>query len=205
MNHSQYEAGSNNGNYLRFMAMVGTSTAVMFGLMYLNSYALDHVLWSETRFWMTLVMGAAMALILLGFMRAMYRNSQKNMIIIGAAAAVFAGSLFLVRSQITVGDTDYMSAMVPHHSIAILTSERARRAGPPARGASWASRDGLLAVRTGDRATETHPSVRGCVRRRSPSAERAPASPVCVSWLVADGFTRWISHGPSAVLRAPPQ
>ncbi|MBU7589067.1 MAG: DUF305 domain-containing protein [Sphingopyxis terrae] len=106
--------------------MVGTSTAVMFGLMYLNSYALDHVLWSETRFWMTLVMGAAMALIMLGFMRAMYRNSQKNMIIIGAAAAVFAGSLFLVRSQITVGDTDYMSAMVPHHSIAILTSERAR-------------------------------------------------------------------------------
>ncbi|AMU93286.1 hypothetical protein AOA14_01560 [Sphingopyxis terrae subsp. terrae NBRC 15098] len=126
MNHSQHEAGSNNGNYLRFMAMVGTSTAVMFGLMYLNSYALDHVLWSETRFWMTLVMGAAMALIMLGFMRAMYRNSQKNMIIIGAAAAVFAGSLFLVRSQITVGDTDYMSAMVPHHSIAILTSERAR-------------------------------------------------------------------------------
>ena len=34
--------------------------AVMFALMYLNTYALDHVFWSETRFWMAFVMGAAM-------------------------------------------------------------------------------------------------------------------------------------------------
>ncbi|MFD2986973.1 DUF305 domain-containing protein [Sphingopyxis terrae] len=106
--------------------MVGTSTAMMFGLMYLNTYALDHVLWSETRFWMTFVMGAAMAVVMLGFMRAMYRDSRKNMIILGTAATLFAVSLFLVRSQVSVDDSEYMSAMVPHHSIAILTSERAR-------------------------------------------------------------------------------
>lgn len=114
------------GNYLRFMAMVGTSTIVMFALMYLNTYALDHVMWSETRFWMMFVMGAAMALVMLAFMRGMYRNRKKNWIIVGAAVGVFALSLFLVRSQSTVSDREYMSAMVPHHSIAVLTSERAR-------------------------------------------------------------------------------
>ena len=113
------------GNYPRFMAMVGTSTVIMFGLMYLNTYALDHVFWSETRFWMMFVMGAVMAVVMLAFMWGMYRNTAKNWIIVGVAVVVFALSLFLVRSQVTVDESDYMSAMIPHHSIAIMTSERA--------------------------------------------------------------------------------
>ena len=49
--------------YWRFAAMIATSTFVMFGLMYLNSYALDHVYFSQTRAWMAVVMGATMAVI----------------------------------------------------------------------------------------------------------------------------------------------
>ncbi|GMN14181.1 DUF305 domain-containing protein [Altererythrobacter sp. MTPC7] len=113
------------GNYGRFMAMVGTSTVIMFGLMYLNTYALDHVFWSETRFWMMFVMGAVMAVVMLLFMWGMYRNTAKNWIIIGVSVATFALSLFLVRSQVSVDDSEWMSAMIPHHSIAIMTSERA--------------------------------------------------------------------------------
>ena len=116
---------NSQGNYGRFMAMVGTSTAIMFGLMYLNTYALDHIFWSETRFWMTFVMGAVMAVVMLIFMWGMYKNTTKNWIIIGVAIVTFALSLFLVRSQTTVDDEEWMSAMIPHHSIAILTSERA--------------------------------------------------------------------------------
>ena len=115
----------NEGNYKRFMAMVGTSTVIMLGLMYLNTYVIDHVFWSETRFWMMFVMGAVMAVVMLIFMWGMYRNKAKNWIIIGVAAVTFALSLFLVRSQTTIDDSDYMSAMIPHHSIAIMTSERA--------------------------------------------------------------------------------
>ena len=115
----------NRGNYNRFMTMVGTSTLVMFGLMYLNTYALEHVFWSETRFWMMFVMGSAMAVVMLAFMWGMYRNTAKNWLIVGVAVATFALSLFLVRSQSTVDDSEYMSAMIPHHSIAVLTSERA--------------------------------------------------------------------------------
>ena len=113
------------GNYRRFMAMVGTSTVVMFALMYLNTYALEHVYWSETRFWMMFVMGAVMAVVMLLFMWGMYRNRAKNWIIIGVAAVTFALSLWLVRSQESVHDSEWMSAMIPHHSIAIMTSERA--------------------------------------------------------------------------------
>lgn len=112
-------------SYARFGAMIVTSTIVMFGLMYLNTFALDHVRWSETRVYMAILMGATMAVIMLGFMLSMYRNTMVNIGIAVAAVVVFAGSLWLVRSQTTVQDSSWMRAMIPHHSIAILTSERA--------------------------------------------------------------------------------
>lgn len=120
-------------SYWRFAAMIATSTVVMFGLMYLNTYALDHVLWSETRTWMALMMGATMAVVMLGFMLGMYQNKAINIAIFAGAAVVFSLSLWLVRSQVTVSDEDYLRAMVPHHSIAILTSERARISDPRVR------------------------------------------------------------------------
>lgn len=120
-------------SYLRFAAMIATSTVAMYGLMYLNTYALEQVFWSETRFWMALVMGATMAVIMLAFMLGMYRRRAVNLGIVAGAAGVFALSLWLVRSQATVDDVDYMKAMIPHHSIAILTSERAQITDPRVR------------------------------------------------------------------------
>lgn len=113
--------------------MIATSTVVMFGLMYSTAYRLDHVWWSQTRFWMALFMGAAMAVIMLGFMLGMYSDKKRNAAIFAGSAIVFAAALFLVRSQETVGDVAWMKAMIPHHSIAILTSERARISDPRVR------------------------------------------------------------------------
>ena len=120
-------------SYWRFAAMIATSTVVMYGLMYLNTYAWEQVFWSETRAWMALVMGSTMAVIMLSFMLNMYENRAVNMAIFGGSVAVFALSLWLVRSQATVDDVDYMTAMIPHHSIAILTSERAQISDPRVR------------------------------------------------------------------------
>lgn len=119
--------------YGRFAAMIATSTIVMFGLMYLNTYALDHVEFSQTRMWMALLMGAVMAIIMIGFMWGMYANRRVNISIVAGAAVVFAGALWLVRSQETVDDVAYMKAMIPHHSIAIMTSERAHIRDPEVR------------------------------------------------------------------------
>jgi uncharacterized protein (DUF305 family) len=120
-------------SYARFAAMIAVSTIVMYGLMYLNTWALDHVFFSQTRAWMALLMGAVMAVIMLSFMWSMYKDSRTNAAIVLAAAVAFAGSLWLVRSQETVNDVSYMEAMIPHHSIAIMTSERAHIKDPRVR------------------------------------------------------------------------
>ena len=110
--------------YLRFGGMIVTAMIAMYALTYLNSMELDHVRWSETRVYMTLLMGGVMALIMLAFMLGMYRNWKWNAVIIGVSVVLFGAALFLVRSQTTVQDQSFMRAMIPHHSIAILTSER---------------------------------------------------------------------------------
>ena len=117
-------------SYTRFISMIVTSTVVMFGLMYLNTYAVGHIQFSETRTYMALYMGAMMAVIMLLFMWGMYKKKAFNYAIIGSSVVVFAVSLFLLRSQTTVQDVSWMRAMIPHHSIAILTSERAEISDP---------------------------------------------------------------------------
>ena len=120
-------------SYGRFAAMIATSTVVMFVLMYLNTYALDHIWYSQTRTWMALLMGATMAFIMLAFMLGMYKNRSANIAIFVGSVVVFAASLWLVRSQETVYDVSYMKAMIPHHSIAIMTSRRAHIRDPRVR------------------------------------------------------------------------
>jgi uncharacterized protein (DUF305 family) len=119
--------------YARFGAMIATSTVVMLGLMYLNTYQLDHVRFSETRTYMALVMGASMAVIMLAFMLHMHTDRRVNIGIFAGSAVVFALALWLVRSQATVEDVSYLKAMIPHHSIAIMTSERAKISDPRVR------------------------------------------------------------------------
>ena len=110
--------------------MIVTSTVVMFGLMYLNTYALGHIQFSETRTYMALYMGAVMAVIMLLFMWGMYKKQVFNYAIIASSVAIFVVSIYLLRSQTTVQDVSWMRAMIPHHSIAILTSERAEISDP---------------------------------------------------------------------------
>lgn len=119
--------------YIRFGAMIVTATIIMLGLMYLNTYQLDHVTFSETRTYMAIVMGATMAVVMLAFMLDMYSKKGVNMAILVGSIVVFSGALWLVRSQQTVDDVSYMKAMIPHHSIAILTSERAQISDPRVR------------------------------------------------------------------------
>ena len=116
--------------YWKFILMIGVSTVIMFGMMYLNVYSIDHLFFSRTRVFMALMMGAVMAIIMLLFMWKMYENKTLNKIILGVSVLVFAGSLFMVRSQTTVSDVAWMKAMIPHHSIAILTSKRANLKDP---------------------------------------------------------------------------
>lgn len=107
--------------------MIATSVVVMFFLMYLHSaQILDHAWFSETRLFMALIMGAGMMVVMLAFMLGMYKNRAANLAIFAGAGVLFVAALWLVRSQATVDGVDYMEGMIPHHSIAVLTSERAQ-------------------------------------------------------------------------------
>ncbi|MDN3724131.1 DUF305 domain-containing protein [Aequorivita sp. SDUM287046] len=116
--------------YSRFALMLACSFIAMYITMYLNTYAWDHIYFSLTRFYMVCLGISAMAIIMWGFMRPMYKNKMKNRIIIWGSIGLFLVALILVRSQIPVGEVAYMKAMIPHHSIAVLTSKRAKIKDP---------------------------------------------------------------------------
>ncbi|MCY1158837.1 MAG: hypothetical protein MOP51_1861 [Citricoccus sp.] len=120
--HQQHGSG---GMYLRFAAMILTGMVVMYFTMFAGSWEWSHVRWSESRFFMTLTMGGAMVVVMLAWMLHMYKNPRANIAIIIGGVLLLGGGIALDRSQVTVDDTDYMSAMIPHHSLAITRSERA--------------------------------------------------------------------------------
>ncbi len=113
------------GNYGKFMLMLLLSFVAMYITMYLNTYEFNHVYFSLTRFYMTCLGIACMAVIMLSLMLGMYKNKKKNIAIYLGSLVLFVGALSLVRSQKPIGDVLYMKAMIPHHSIAIMTSKRA--------------------------------------------------------------------------------
>ena len=119
--------------YVKFGLMILTSTVVMYIMMYFNTYKWEHVYFSETRAYMALYMGAMMALIMLAFMGNMYKKTKVNLMIYGLSVFLFAFGIWGVRSQATVDQVDWMQAMIPHHSIAILTSSRAHIQDPRVR------------------------------------------------------------------------
>ena len=121
------------GSYSRFFAMIATSVLAMFALTYANSWSLDHVFFSETRAYMVLYMGAVMAVVMLAWMWGMYEGRGRKAAVLIGSVLVFAVSLWLVRSQSTIDDVAWMKAMIPHHSIAVLTSERANITDPRVR------------------------------------------------------------------------
>ncbi len=120
-------------SYIKYSGMILTSAIFMYVVMYLNTYQLDHVFFSEMRLYMTILSTCVMAIIMLLFMMSMLKDKRINTAIIAVSLLVFATSFFLMRNQTTIDDVDYMEGMIPHHSIAILTSENAKITDPRVR------------------------------------------------------------------------
>lgn len=119
--------------YYKFFGMIATSAIFMYIVMYFNTYELNHIFFSEMRVYMTILSTCVMAVIMLGFMLHMLKNKKINIAIVAVSVLVFASSFALMRNQTTIDDVDYMEGMIPHHSIAILTSERANISDPRVR------------------------------------------------------------------------
>ncbi|MFA6277220.1 MAG: DUF305 domain-containing protein [Pedobacter sp.] len=111
--------------YSKFTLMLLISFFVMYGVMFLNVDDVGHIYLSLTRLYMSILMVCPMAILMLLLMSSMYTNKKLNRIIVGGAIGVFVIALVCLRSQAFISDRQYMKAMIPHHSSAILTSKRA--------------------------------------------------------------------------------
>ena len=132
-NHQMNQGKGGRSLYTKFVLMLAASFVAMYVTMYFNTYEMDHVYFSLTRFYMACLGISAMAVIMLLFMLHMYKNKTKNIAILLGSAILFTGALTLVRTQTPIGDVLYMKAMIPHHSIAVLTSKRADIKDPEVR------------------------------------------------------------------------
>jgi hypothetical protein len=110
--------------YLRFGAMILTSMVLMYFVMFVGSWELSHVRFSQSRIFMAITMGGTMGLVMLAWMRNMYRSVKGNVAIVALSLLLLGGGIALDRSQATVSDESFMRAMIPHHSLAITRSER---------------------------------------------------------------------------------
>jgi hypothetical protein len=119
-------SGQRSRMYVRFGAMILTAMVVMYAAMFVATWEWSHLRWSQSRLFMTFTMGGTMGLIMLGWMLDMYRSAKLNLVIVSASVLLLAAGVFLDRSQVTVADIGFNSAMIPHHSMAITRAERAR-------------------------------------------------------------------------------
>lgn len=118
--------------YIRFLVMMIVSFIIMYAVMFLNADVFDHVMISMTRTYMTILMIAPMALFMLLFMWSMYKIKLLNYIIIGISVIIFSCTLYMLRNQVLIADVQWMKAMIPHHSSAIMVSQKANLKDPEA-------------------------------------------------------------------------
>lgn len=116
--------------YLKFALMMATSFVIMYAVMFLNVASIDHVMLSTMRTYMTLLMIAPMAVVMLLFMWRMYKNKKLNVLILAVSVVGFGAVYYMMQNQTGISDVQYMKAMIPHHSSAILTSDNANLKDP---------------------------------------------------------------------------
>lgn len=116
--------------YTNFLIMLTASFCIMYGVMFLNVDRPDHIYVSLTRTYMSLLMVAPMAILMILMMGKMYPFRRLNACIIGTCVLVFVLALAGLRTQTPIGDRQYMQAMIPHHSSAIMTSRHANLQDP---------------------------------------------------------------------------
>jgi hypothetical protein len=117
----------------KFAAMIVTSVVLMFLLMYQLVYEADHVAFSLNRLIASLLMGAVMTAVMLGFMWSMYEGRNLKVGVLAGAVLAAGVLLYVNRSQALIGDTAFMRAMIPHHSIAINNARKATLRDPRVR------------------------------------------------------------------------
>ena len=119
--------------YGKYAAMMVVSFVVTFGIMLVNVDRFDNVLLSTSWIYMTIIVICAMAIVMLLFMWKMYTNRTLNYLILVGSVIVGSLTIWALREQAPIGDVQWMTAMIPHHSVAIMVSQEAHLKDPEVR------------------------------------------------------------------------
>lgn len=125
--HESHGAG---GAYRRLAVELAVDFVIMYFVMYTMIASAGHLYLNLNNVYMTLMMVAPMAVVMLLSMRSMFPSLARNRVIIGTAVVVFALSYVGMRQQTAVGDRQFLRSMIPHHSGAILMCEEASLTDP---------------------------------------------------------------------------
>lgn len=124
---------NDNMSYGKLFSTLLISFVIMYFVMFLNMDEVGHYHTSITRVYMSVLMVAPMAILMILMMRKMYPNNKLNTAIILSGIVLFVLAFLGLRTQTPVGDIQYMKAMIPHHSSAIMTSKNASIKDPEVR------------------------------------------------------------------------
>ena len=118
------------GSYTSLAIELVIDFIIMYLVMYTMIATLDHFYLNINNVYMTLMMVAPMAFIMLAAMRSMFTSRQLNLIIALGAVVIFGAGYAAMRTQAAVGNEQFLRSMIPHHSGAILMCEQASITDP---------------------------------------------------------------------------
>lgn len=119
-----------NGSYRSLAVELAIDFVIMYLVMYTMIATLDHFRFNLNNVYMTLMMVAPMAIVMVFAMRSMFPSRRANTLVIGAATIVFVAAFVAMRTQAAVGDREFLRSMIPHHSGAILMCKEAAISDP---------------------------------------------------------------------------
>lgn len=118
------------GHYRGLAVEIVLDFIVMYFVMYTMIATVAHFRFNLNNVYMTLMMVAPMTVIMLVSMRSMFPSRRINLAVGAAAISVFAVSFVGMRTQAGIGNAEFLRAMIPHHSGAILMCEQATLTDP---------------------------------------------------------------------------
>ncbi len=123
-------AQQHHAMYWKLALELAIDFVVMYLVMYTMIDTIGHLYLNINNVYMTLMMVAPMAVLMLVSMRAMFPRRSTNIAIAAGAAVLFVVGLVGMRTQAAVGDRQFLRSMIPHHSGAILMCEQAALTDP---------------------------------------------------------------------------
>ena len=111
-------------HYKKFALTLSINAVLMFFITYAMIDTVDHFYPNINRAYMSLMMVAPMAMVMLFVMRGMYQNAKLNAMLYAVFAGLFIVSFTLARTQTPVGNEQFLRSMIPHHSSAILMCQQ---------------------------------------------------------------------------------